>query len=101
MTMDTKQMNNTELDQLKLDAARWNAFINSPFRLFGFAGLDHDDPKKPSEKTGADGYAHFGCEMWTKHDGWQASTGKDVLIGFADQAIKIQTNQSKDIVENE
>lgn len=79
-----------EQDQLELDAARWNAFINSPFRLLGYAGLEHNDATQPCPKRGQEGFAHFGCEMWTKHSGWEAGAGKDVLIGFADQAIRVQ-----------
>ena len=74
--------------QRELDADRWNALLNSPFRLFGYAGLDHKEPNRPCQKLGKDGYAHFGCEMWTRHSGWKAGDGKDILIGFADQAIK-------------
>ncbi len=85
-------MKDKELEQLKLDAKRWNAFINSPFRLFGYAGLDHKDPSRPNQDLGKNGYAHFGCEMWTIHRGWKAGAGKDILIGYADQAIRAQSN---------
>lgn len=81
----TKQAEQIKL--LQLDSDRWNAFINSPFRLFGYAGLGHDEPNRPRQKTGENGYAHFGCEMWTKHSGWKHGAGRQVLIGFADQAI--------------
>lgn len=81
-----------ELVNAKQDAARWNALINSPFRLFGYAGLNHDNPLIPCNNSGKDGYAHFGCEMWTKHSGWKAGAGKDILIGYADQAIKAQAS---------
>ena len=81
-----------EYDQLALDSKRWNAFINSPFRLFGYAGLDHKEPNRPDQETGKNGYAHFGCEMWTIHGGREAGAGKDILIGYADQAIKVQSN---------
>ena len=78
-----------QIKLLQLDSDRWNAFINSPFRLFGYAGLGHDEPNGPCQKTGKNGYAHFGCEMWTKHSGWECGAGKQVLIGFADQAIAV------------
>lgn len=77
-------------NQLNLDSKRWQAFIHSPFRLFGYAGLNHDNPQLPDEGKGFNGYAHFGCEMWTNHSGWKDGAGKDILIGFADQAIKLQ-----------
>ena len=76
-----------QIEQLQLDSDRWHAFINSPFRLFGYAGLGHEDATQPCPKTGKNGYAHFGCEMWTKHSGWKHGAGKDILIGYADQAI--------------
>lgn len=75
---------------LNLDSQRWQAFIRSPFRFFGYAGLDHGTPTLPCKKTGKDGYAHFGCEMWTKHTGYNSNAGREILIGFADQAIKAQ-----------
>ena len=77
-------------NQLNLDSKRWQAFIRSPFRLFGYAGLDHGTPTLPCKETGKNGYAHCGCEMWTKHTGYESSKGRDILIGFADQAIKAQ-----------
>ncbi len=82
---------NAEL--LKLDSDRWNAFMNSPIRVLGMAGLDPDDPAQPSEH-GKDGYAHFGCEIWTKHSGYTADR-KDLLIGFADQAIRAQAKEGE------
>ncbi len=83
------------LVELSIDAQRWNALINSPFRLFGYAGLGHDDPTQPCPDHGREGHAHFGCEMWTKHTGHDASQGKDILIGFADQAITAQALAAK------
>ncbi|WP_415912393.1 hypothetical protein [Neptuniibacter sp. QD37_11] len=88
------QVSEEELAQLKLDSARWNAFLKSPIRVLGFAGLQHDDPTQPSEH-GADGYAHFGCEMWTRHSGHKPDS-KDLLIGFADQAIRYQAEHPTD-----
>ena len=85
-----------ELEQLQLDSDRWNALIHSPFRLFGFAGLSSDDPTQPDAHCGKNGYAHFGCEMWTNHDGWDAEIGKAILIGFADQAIRVQKEKSNE-----
>lgn len=76
------------VEELQLDSDRWNALINAPFRLFGFAGMDCEDPTKACGKYGLEGYAHFGCEMWTTHDGYDSETGKAVLTGFADQAIR-------------
>ncbi len=80
-----------ECDELKIDSGRWHAFLNSPIRVLGWAGLDAKNPTLPSEH-GEGGYAHFGCEIWTKHSGYLADR-KDLLIGFADQAIRAQAKE--------
>lgn len=74
----------------QLDADRFNALIVSPFRIIGYAGLQHEDPKLPCPDHGKDGYAHFGCEIWTSHGTKDNEAGKDIITGFADQAIIAQ-----------
>lgn len=85
-----------KIKELELDSARWNALIDSPFRLFGYAGLQRDDATKACQDYGENGYAHFGCEMWTKHSGWEAGSGRDILTGFADQAILATKQEGED-----
>ncbi len=52
-----------DLEQLKIDAARWRALIGSGrIRALGSAGLFAD-----TVHTKHDDYAHLGLELWTTH----------------------------------
>jgi len=87
-------------DENNVDAARWRAFINSPYIKFqGSAGLrgDFDPNGRPHGN-----YAHFGMEIWTQYDftGLSAelvertarasAANRELLIKYADKALAAQ-----------
>lgn len=75
------------------DAARWRAFVNcARVRLFGWAGYGST---KGGRTVDADPrhYRHFGAEFWTIYDAPSDSMAKEILTGFADAAVAIETAQ--------
>lgn len=86
---------NPPVDQVALDAARWNAFVNcGRIRLFGWAGLN-------SDKTPLSANVHFGGEFWTHPHGDQLPEHRaelqSVLTAFADAQIALN---KKAVIDN-
>lgn len=87
-----------ENERLRVDAARWNAFINcGRISLQGHAGIN----TKPGDPSHNDyGYAHFGAEFWTNkiedkyYDADKKAYAIMVLTEFADAAIKTAALES-------
>lgn len=89
-----------------LDAARWRAFINSPYIKFqGNAGLHGGtDPNGQPFNN----YAHFGMEIWSKYNfnglpdemvertARVTAENRALLIKYADIAIKAQRQSEGD-----
>lgn len=84
-----------EVRDLRLDAARWRAFVNCGFvNLQGWAGCDIQGDRMPLDVRPV-GSVHFGAEFWVRYDpefipdGDRELWGK-ILTAFADDCIAAQ-----------